>query len=228
MGIGLVLHRVREKVRPLVPRQLHVAANRALFSAVGLALRGDAVRCPCCGHSYRRFIRYPTEYCPACGSYERQRLLCLYLDRNPDLVAGDVLQVGPERSIVDRFRPRARSWLAIDVDPGHPLADRTMDVRGLDLADSTFDLVLCAHVLDTVEEQDQAVGELYRVTRPSGITLIQAPWRDVKGKPDAYAERLEGAGFHVTHELLAEQEDDAARRRFGLDSDDPLFLCRRF
>ena len=200
-----LLHRVRERIRPLVPRQLRVAANRAVFSGVGLALRGDAVRCPCCGHSYRRFARYPTEYCPACGSYERQRLLCLYLDRNPALVSGDVLHVGPERSIKNRYRPRARRWLAVDVDPDHPLADETMDVRSLALPDEAFDFVLCSHVLDIVEEHDQAVGELYRVTRPGGTVLIQAPWRSVKGMPDVYAQRLEGAGFRVKPELLEEQ-----------------------
>ena len=225
--MGQLLHRVRERVRPLVPRQLRVAANRAVFSGVGLALRGDAVRCPCCGHAYRRFARYPTEYCPACGSYERQRLLCLYLDRNPALVSGDVLQVGPERSIKNRYRPRARRWLAVDADPEHPLADETMDVRSLALPDEAFDFVLCSHVLDIVEEHDQAVGELYRVTRPGGTVLIQAPWRSVKGMPDVYAQRLEGAGFRVKPELLEEQTDETTRRRYGLHSDEALFICRR-
>jgi SAM-dependent methyltransferase len=223
----VLLHRVRETIRPLVPQRLRVATNRALFAAVGLALAGDAVRCPCCGHSYRRFPRYPTEYCPNCGSYERHRLLCLYFDQNPDLVARDVLQVGPERSIKERYKPRARRWLAVDVDPGNPVADETMDVKSLDLPDEAFDLVLCSHVLDSVDAHDQAVGELHRVTRRGGMTLIQAPWRDVKGVPDAYAKRLEGVGFRVTQKLLDEQRDEAARKRYGLDSDDPMFLCRR-
>jgi SAM-dependent methyltransferase len=227
MGDGPLLHRVRERIRPLVPRQLQVAANRAVFSVVALVLRGNAVRCPCCGHSYRRFSRYPTEYCPACGSYERQRLLCLYLDRNPTLLAGDVLQVGPERSIKDRYKPRARRWLAVDAEPAHPLADETMDVRSLALPDEAFDFVLCSHVLDIVEEHDEAVAELHRVTRLGGTVLIQAPWRSVKGMPDVYAKRLERAGFRVTPQLLEEQTDEVVRRRFGLDSDDPLFVCRR-
>ena len=222
----MVLHRIRELVRPIVPRRLRVTANRALFSAVGFALRGNGVRCPCCGRSYRHFVRYPSEYCPNCGSYERQRLLCLFLDRRPQLVAGDVLQVGPERSITDRYRTRATSWLAVDVDPANPLADRTMDVRSLDLADATFDLVLCAHVLDIVEPHDQGVAELRRVTRADGTVLIQAPWRSVKGMPDVYAERLEAADFDVVPELLEEQQDEVERRRFGLDSEDPIFICR--
>jgi SAM-dependent methyltransferase len=196
------------------------------FAAIGLALRGDNVRCPCCGHSYRRFVRYPSEYCPNCGSYERQRLLCLYLDARPDLVAGDVLQVGPERSIAARYRPRAKRWLAVDVDPENPLADEAMDVRSLTLPDASFDLVLCAHVLDIVEPHDQGVAELRRVTRPEGTVLIQAPWRSVKGMPDVYAKRLEGAGFDVTPKLLDEQKDEDQRKRLGLDSGDPIFVCR--
>jgi SAM-dependent methyltransferase len=223
----VLLHRLREKVRPLVPRQLRQAANRAVFSVTGLALRGDAVRCPCCGRSYRRFVRYPTEYCPGCGAYERQRLLCLYLDANPSLTEGDVLQVGPERSIRTRFRPRARRWLAVDVDPEHPLADETMDVQRLELPDAAFDLVLCSHVLDAVEAHDEAVAELYRVTRPDGMLIVQAPWRSVHGMPDVYAKRLEQPGFRVTPQLLEEQKDDVTRRRLGLDADDPLFICLR-
>lgn len=222
----MVLHRVRELVRPVVPRRLRVAANRTVFAAVGLALRGNRVRCTCCGHSYRRFIRYPSEYCPHCGAYERQRLLCLFLDRQPDLVSGDVLQVGPERSIMNRYRERARSWLAVDVDPDNPLADRTMDVRSLELADASFDLVLCAHVLDVVEPHDEAVRELRRVTRADGTVVIQAPWRSVKGVPDAYARRLEAAGFDVEPTFLAEQQDEPQRRSLGLDADDPIFVCR--
>ena len=222
----MVLHRVRELVRPIVPRRLRAAANRAVFAVVGLALKGNGVRCTCCGRSYRHFVRYPTEYCPNCGAYERQRLLCLFLDRRPDLVAGDVLQVGPERSITTRYRPRARTWLAIDVDPDNPLADKTMDVRRLSVADASFDLVLGAHVLDIVEPHDQGVAELRRVTRAGGTVLIQAPWRSVKGMPDVYAKRLSRAGFDVVPQLLDEQQDEATRRRFGLDSDEPIFVCR--
>ena len=68
--------------------------------------------------------------------------------------------------------------------------------------------MLCSHVLDIVEEHDEAVAELYRVTRRGGTVLIQAPWRSVKGMPDVYAKRLEQAGFQVTPQLLEEQTDE--------------------
>jgi SAM-dependent methyltransferase len=186
------------------------------------------VHCSCCGRSYRRWLDYPSAYCPGCGSYERQRLLCLYLDASPELVMGDVLQVGPERSIGERFRARARSWLAVDIDPTNPVADRTMDVLSLDLPDTAFDLVLCSHVLDIVEEhEDRAVAELYRVTRSGGTALVQVPRPTIRGEPDAYAKRLARSGFAVTPVLLGQQSNEAVRLRLGLDRDDPLFVCSR-
>ena len=93
---------------------------------------------------------------------------------------GDVLHVGPERSIVHRFRPRAATWLAVDIDPDHPLTDRTMSVLRLELPDGACSLVLCSHVLDMVEPHDDAVAELHRVMlagRPSdhpGAVAIRA------------------------------------------------------
>ena len=227
MGDGPLLHRVRERVRPLVPKRLRVAANRAVFAVVALALSGNAVHCPCCGHSYRRFSRYPTEYCPACGSYERQRLLCLYLDRNPALVTGDVLQVGPERSIKDRYKPRARRWLAVDVEPGHPLADETMDVRRLALPERS--VRLRALLARARHRRGARPGGRRAPSRHAARRhdLVQAPWRSVKG--DAGRLRRAAGASRLPGDAATARGADgrgARRRRYGLDSDDPLFVCR--
>ena len=216
------LHGIRERLRPLVPPGVRRQVNRAAFAVVGLALRGDAVHCSCCGRSYRRFVRFPTAYCPGCGSYDRQRLLCLYLDRNRELVTGDVLHIAPEQPIIDRYRSSARSWLAGDIDPDHPLIDRTIDVTRLELPDAAFDLVLCAAVLDVVPDLGSAVRELYRVTRPGGTVIVQLDKSSLRAVPHLYE-----PGFEVEVVVLPEQADDGMRRRLGLDSDAPLFVCRR-
>ena len=214
-------------MRPLVPRRLCVGVNRILFGLIGAAMAGRGVTCACCGRSYRRFIRYPSEYCPGCGSYERQRLLCLYLERNPELVTGDVLHIAPERVIVRRFRGRAHSWLSVDIDPRFPGIERQMDLTSLSLPDASYDLVLCSHVLDVIERHDDAVRELYRVTRPGGLALVQAPPRGVSRDADAYAERLASPGFRVEQIRLPEQANEPTRRRLGLDASDPIFACSR-
>jgi SAM-dependent methyltransferase len=76
-----------------------------------------------------------------------------------------VLQVGPEATVIARYGGNARSWLSVDLDPAHPLADRVMDVMDLDLEARSFDLVLCAHVIDLVDDKEKALRELHRVTR---------------------------------------------------------------
>ena len=220
------LHGIRERLKPLVPRRVRRQVNRATFAVVGVALRGDAVHCSCCGRSYRRFVDYPSAYCPGCGAYERHRLLCLYLDRHRELLGGDVLQVGPEAAVIARYAGDVHSWLSVDLDPAHPLADRVMDVMDLALEDASVDLVLCAHVLDIVADRDVAVRELHRVTRPGGTALIQSPRSDFPKGPDEYAARLSAQGFGVTVVLLPEQQDNQLRRRFGLDHG-PIFACLR-
>ena len=42
-------------------------------------------------------------------------------------------------------------------------------------ADGTFDLVLCNHVLEHIEDDQVAIKELARVLRPGGIAILQAP-----------------------------------------------------
>jgi len=218
---------MRERLKPLVPPRARRQVNRAAFAVVGLALRGGAVHCPCCDRSFRRFIDYPSAYCPGCGAYERHRLLCLYLDRRRELVAGDVLHVGPEAVVIERYGGEARSWLSVDLDPDHPLADRVMDVMDLALDDASFDLVISMHVIDLVQDRERAVRELHRVTRPGGTALIQSPRRDVRNGPDEYAEQLSSPGFEVTVVWLPEQQDERLRRRLGLDDDEPIFVCLR-
>lgn len=211
-----VLHHGRVIARKAVPPRFRPLATASAFRVVALALHGDEVTCACCGSSYRRFVRYPTLYCPGCGSYERHRQLCLWLDRNLDIVAGDVLHVGPERCLIARYRDRARSWLAVDLD--HHLADRQMDVRELDLPPSSFDTVVCAHVLDVVPELGRALAELHRVLRADGVLLLQTPEHQA-------VEPVTAAGFAMEAIVLDEQRDPASRQRLGLD-ENPLYLCR--
>ena len=53
------------------------------------------------------------------------------------------------------------------------------DVRDLPFEDDTFDTVVCFEVIEHVERQRDALDELKRVLRPSGVLLISSPNRDV-------------------------------------------------
>jgi SAM-dependent methyltransferase len=215
-----VLHRLRLAVKPLVPVSLHAAAKRIALFWARLALAGDRVSCPCCGRSFRRFLRYPALFCPGCSSYERHRFLCLVLDRRPELLAArrGVLHVGPEPCIRRRVERRVGEYVSIDLDPRRAM--RAMDVTALDFPDGRFDLALCSHVLDEVTDRDRALSELRRVLRPRGLALFGTA---VPLQPEL-EERLQRAGFSV-EALVAGDLDAATVERYGLIPDERLYLA---
>lgn len=214
----MFLHHARVVATRIVPRRLRPRVGATVFAFVAYALRGDGVTCPCCGGRFRYFPLYPSLYCPECGAYERHRQLALFLDLHPELVArADVLHVGPERCVIERFRASSDSWLAIDID--HPLADRTMDVQALALESASFDTAICSHVLDAVPDPARALAELHRVIRPGGTLILHAPpWQSLAAVSEA--------GFTVESLVVDEQSDAASRHRLGLDTL-PVYLCRR-
>jgi SAM-dependent methyltransferase len=215
-----VLHRLRLAVKPLVPVSLHRAVKRLVLSLTAVALWGRRVTCPCCGRSFRRFLRYPALFCPGCSSYERHRFLCLVFDERPELLAGrrNVLHVGPEPCIRRWIEPRVADYLSIDLDPRRAM--RAMDVTALELPDGSFDLVVCSHVLEEVADRDAAVREIGRVLEPGGLALFGTA---VPLQPEL-EERLDRAGFEV-EALTAGDVGAETVERHGLIPDERLYLA---
>ncbi len=50
-----------------------------------------------------------------------------------------------------------------------------MDLTSLTFPDDSFDAVLCSHVLEHIPDDDAALRELARVTRPGGLIVLQHP-----------------------------------------------------
>jgi SAM-dependent methyltransferase len=220
---GLVLHRLRLRVKPLVPRRLRPLATRLAGRVLVLALAGDAVSCPCCGVHLRRFAAYPSLYCPRCGSYERHRLLALLLDRRPDLLAPPLalLQVSPDRPLEPLLARDGIDRVSIDLDD--TTVDLRMDVEQLSFEDGSFDAVLALHVLDAVGDQRRALAELRRVVRPRGLALFQVA---VLEQPRLAAD-LARSGFEVEQIVRAADFGPEAIVRHALLEAEETYVCRR-
>lgn len=183
---------------------------------------GTRRQCPCCGKRWRRLGpsgQFPDVRCPACGSFPRHRTLWLYLSRNLALGVRPlaILHYSPEASLRSRLQSTARiEYTSVDIDPN--LADEQMNATALGFSDASFDLIICSHVLEHVDDDQQAMCEMHRVLRLGGVALLQhpiVPCQTTFEDPSVTnpAERLE----------LFSQEDHV--RVYGPDIEDRLHIA---
>jgi SAM-dependent methyltransferase len=218
---GLVLHRLRTRVKPLVPRRLRPFATLLAGRIAARVLAGDAVSCPCCGVRLKRFVAYPSLYCPRCGSYERHRLLALHLERRPELLAPPLklLHVSPDRALEPVL---ARDGIdRVSIDLNDTTVDLQMDVEHLTFEDESFDAVLALAVLDDVGDQQRALAELRRVLRPGGVAVFQVA---VPEQPLLVA-NLASSGFEAEIVRATDFGPDAITRH-ALHAGEETYVCR--
>ena len=128
----------------------------------------------------------PEARCPQCESLERHRLFRLWTDKEKGRFDQKrVLHFAPEPSLVMFIRPGAAEYLTADIEPGK--ADRVLNIEQLDLADNSFDLIICSHVLEHVDDR-VALRELFRVLAPGGLVVLMTPviegWTTTYENPD--------------------------------------------
>jgi SAM-dependent methyltransferase len=144
-----------------------------------LLYRGDRLECPCCGGRFRAFrprSGRPDARCPRCDSYERHRVLWLWLRDRSGLLEQelDVLHIAPEPV----FESRLRSLPNLRYTGGDlfPSGDQVrVDLTAIAFPDDSFDVVICNHVLDEIPDDRLAIREMHRVLRPGGRLISQTP-----------------------------------------------------
>jgi len=137
--------------------------------------------CPVCRQSFGAFLpfglsRRRNARCPGCGSLERHRFLWLYLERALRLAHRRlaVLHVAPEACIRSRLAALPQLRYA-GIDLYRPEAPLAMDATRMAFADGSFDLVVCSHVLEHIDDDRAALAEFARVLRPGGRAIIAVP-----------------------------------------------------
>lgn len=235
--------------------------RRPVLLARGLYFAGNRYHCPCCGWSLRSFVdkssffrKSVDSYCPRCNSKARHRRDWLFLrDRTPFFKAKlTVLEIAPWWSYGRRFsKAENLRYFAIDLNPAAPFVTVAGDVTSIPAPTCYFDVVVCIHVLEHVEDDRKAMAEIFRVLKPGGWALITVPLLldeptredpsvttpadrqrlfGEKGHVRYYGrdieERLAAAGLEVEFEP-ASNIPDGDLVRYGLRSDENIFLCRR-
>ncbi|MFC3415838.1 class I SAM-dependent methyltransferase [Algoriphagus hitonicola] len=175
------MKRIISFVIRFIPRPILQRVSPVIMHFFKLTLRGSAVHCPVCDHSYQNFLPYgrisrENALCPNCLSLERHRLMWLFLKEETEFFTAKlkVLHVAPEHCFIDRFEKLPNlEYITADIES--PLAKVKMDIHQIPFPENTFDVVFCNHVLEHVKDDIQACQEINRVLKSNGWGILQSP-----------------------------------------------------
>jgi SAM-dependent methyltransferase len=198
---------------------------------------------------------HPDDVCPRCMSNSRERLIYRYLKDRTSVFAGRLrlLHIAPEPHLEQTLR-QVPGIQYVSADLAKTRVSVRLDVMALPFPDDSFDVIICNHVLEHVDDDRVAMRELSRVLRPGRTALLQVPigraLRDTVEDPTAvteadrirrfgqrdhvrlyaagdYLERLEKAGFRVKWTPAVDCLGEDAVRRYALIREEPVFYCIR-
>jgi len=245
-----------------IPRPVLIRISLFSNKVFAVFLRGNNVECPVCEGHYRKFLPYgytkhtsrENALCPNCFSLERHRLLWLFLHERTDFFKSSlkVLHIAPEQCFYKKFRALPN----LDYTTGDlvsPIADVHFDIQEIPFKDDSFDVVICNHVLEHVDDDMKALKEFYRILKPGGFAILQVPQDYTLKKtyedpsitdPDErekhflqkdhlrlygldYADRLSAAGFEVKKDLFVKELPAEVVERYKLPKDEIIYFNQK-
>lgn len=247
-------------VTRFIPRPFLHQISHFFLRIIALFYNGNRYEDPINGKTYRKLLPYgrldsrKNALAPHSMSLERHRLLWIYLKEKTDIFTSDkkFLHIAPEYCFIRLFK-KQKNLEYITGDLFSPWADVKIDVHKIPFDDNSFDIIMCNHVLEHVDNDKKAMEEFHRVLRPGGWGIFQVPIDynreetledpNIKSKKDRekhywqadhvrlfgldYGKKLKEAGFAVTEEDFVKKMDPVLVERYALPRDEIIFFCRK-
>lgn len=141
---------------------------------------GNQYHCNICKTNLRKFITLTNRdsLCPNCGSLQRNRNLWQLLETEFLTPNTTILDFSPSRCLYRKLKKNPTiNYISTDLS-GDFISDFKFDITNLEIADNSFDLIICYHILEHIKDDIQAIKELSRVMKPGAKTLIQTPFKE--------------------------------------------------
>ncbi|CAN1532073.1 AdoMet_MTases domain containing protein [Flavobacteriaceae bacterium] len=167
-------------ITKVVSRKFIFEQEETLRSWYSIFYAGNKYECNICLKKLRKFITLSNEdsLCPNCGSLKRNRRLWSLLETELLVPNMSILDFSPSRCLYRKLKKmKTINYKSTDLS-GDFIADHHFDITNLEITDNSLDLVICYHILEHVNDDVQAIKELFRVMKPGGKALIQTPFKD--------------------------------------------------
>ncbi len=262
----------------LLPESVSRLIKKLFLAIRGYYYYGHLYECPICDHHFRKMLpggfdlnvikekniigsgRRNNDICPRCQSTDRDRLVFLFLKNETDIFNQKVkiLHVSPEPSLYNNLIKHNNILYLTGTKYSEGIYYhkhiKSINLLGLPYGDNEFDMVICNHVLEHIDDDAKAISEIYRVTIEGGLAILQVPisnqlevtYEDstIKSKKQReehfgqfdhvriygqdYKSRLENAGFLVqTYSPLDEEPKGNMLNQFALNVDEKLYVAHK-
>ncbi len=250
------------------PKRLFILLKRIFDELKGqtnaIVFYGNSFYCSICQSNFRKFKTFGWKKrkrpkCYKCGSFPRHRLLWRYLNDRFDILNEPIriLHVAPEKSLFKIFSNfKHVEYYPCDLNPeayrfpnSHIIFK--VDITEIPFESDYFDLILCNHVLEHIQEDKKAMSELFRVMKKGGFGIFQVPIdysrettyedfsiTDPKERERAfgqfdhvrwygkdYKNKLEKVGFYVNEDEFVKTFSKKNQFKYGFDSTELIYHC---
>ncbi len=161
-----------------IPKKF-IKKNEGFFrSIISIKYIGNKYQCNICDFNMSNFVlqKDGEKICPKCGSLSRTRRLW-------KLVKGitqkkEILHFSASKSISQKIKKSSCNCYITSDFEGEFDAVKNYNIENIEEVDNTFNLIICYHVLEHIENDEKAMSELYRILKPNGECFIQTPFKE--------------------------------------------------
>lgn len=165
-----------------IPTKLNPYLNRFFYRIIYIFYIGNNYYCPICKRNFRDFLsnfNIPNRkniICPKCGSFERHRLMWIYLKKYTNFFSAPlkVLHFAP-LAFMEKIFKRLPNLDYRSADLNSPFVMFKIDITNIPYNSNSFDVIICNHVLEHIEDDKKALEELFRIMKVGGWAIISCP-----------------------------------------------------
>lgn len=238
---------IKRFILKVVPKKVLFQYECSLRYFYALLYTGNKFQCNICDKKLSGFISLENDkLCPRCGSLQRTRRLWQVLNDGFLQHNIKILDFSPSRSIY-RLLKKNYNYLSSDLS-GDFLSEVAYDITKIDTDTDSYDLIICYHVLEHIDNDTEAMKELFRVLKKGGNCFIQTPFKEGEIFEDSsirlpkerqkffgqfdhvriysvegLKKRLENVGFKVTPKYFTSNNDNL----HGFSKNETVLICRK-